>query len=336
MAKKKKSKKEKQSVAVNKDAAISRFRNRIMSDETVKYIYSEKESILHDKHCLYAKEIPDSDLFYEKQYLPSMKQCPKCALRAYISSGAKDSQNISMYLKLFKQFQIKLKQIRHMYIDCGMQTEAFPNMMMVWDREDAWKIQPIRGRGQVCLYHNNYHINEEGKRVFDKGFHIQSEYLSRTTIDKALEAIETYSYSKHRSAAKVNSKLTNGSDKEAAGFAANKRVKGLLEKVRGWFAAWNTKETEEHLGLRLDNFKIPSRDGYPHDGERCVYIWEGRDGERKWQVGAYEWSKRAFTVQFGNNHFVTDKNKVIAWKRIDSTQGIIGDCGENRYIGVDK
>ena len=76
MAKKKKSKKEKQSVAVNKDAAISRFRNRIMSDETVKYIYSEKESILHDKHCLYAKEIPDSDLFYEKQYLPSMKQCP--------------------------------------------------------------------------------------------------------------------------------------------------------------------------------------------------------------------------------------------------------------------
>ena len=85
MAKKKKSKKEKQSVAVNKDAAISRFRNRIMSDETVKYIYSEKESILHDKHCLYAKEIPDSDLFYEKQYLPSMKQCPKCALRAYIS-----------------------------------------------------------------------------------------------------------------------------------------------------------------------------------------------------------------------------------------------------------
>ena len=56
MAKKKKSKKEKQSVAVNKDAAISRFRNRIMSDETVKYIYSEKESILHDKHCLYAKE----------------------------------------------------------------------------------------------------------------------------------------------------------------------------------------------------------------------------------------------------------------------------------------
>ena len=114
MAKKKKSKKEKQSVAVNKDAAISRFRNRIMSDETVKYIYSEKESILHDKHCLYAKEIPDSDLFYEKQYLPSMKQCPKCALRAYISSGAKDSQNISMYLKLFKQFQIKLKQIRHM------------------------------------------------------------------------------------------------------------------------------------------------------------------------------------------------------------------------------
>ena len=45
MAKKKKSKKEKQSVAVNKDAAISRFRNRIMSDETVKYIYSEKESI---------------------------------------------------------------------------------------------------------------------------------------------------------------------------------------------------------------------------------------------------------------------------------------------------
>ena len=53
-----------------------------------------------------------------------------------------------------------------------------------------------------------------------KGFHIQSEYLSRTTIDKALEAIETYSYSKHRSAAKVNSKLTNGSDKRSSRFCS--------------------------------------------------------------------------------------------------------------------
>ena len=59
-------------------------------------------------------------------------------------------------------------------------------------------------------------------------------------------------------------------------------------------------------------------------------------GKAEMANGAYEWSNRAFTVQFGNNHFVTDKNKVIAWKRIDSTQGIIGDCGENRYIGVDK
>lgn len=64
MAKKKKSKKEKQSVAVNKDAAISRFRNRIMSDETVKYIYSEKEQYFMTSIVVCQRD-PDSDLFYE-------------------------------------------------------------------------------------------------------------------------------------------------------------------------------------------------------------------------------------------------------------------------------
>ena len=81
-------------MAVNKDAAISRFRNRIMSDETVKYIYSEKESILHDKHCLYAKEIPDSDLFYEKHYETVSKVCIACI---YQFGGQRQSEYIHVF-----------------------------------------------------------------------------------------------------------------------------------------------------------------------------------------------------------------------------------------------
>ena len=50
--------------------ALSPFRQRIMSSEAVRFLYSPQGGYLHDKSCSKAKDIPDEELLYTEEYLP--------------------------------------------------------------------------------------------------------------------------------------------------------------------------------------------------------------------------------------------------------------------------
>lgn len=69
---------------------FSLYRQRIFSNENVKFIYSKNNKILHEKHCPYIKAILDEELQYSGSFLPNMRQCPACAVEAYLRIGAKD------------------------------------------------------------------------------------------------------------------------------------------------------------------------------------------------------------------------------------------------------
>ena len=71
----------------------SEERHRIMSDQRIKYLYSKKDGIIHDKHCDNAKDILDEDLLWAEEYLPKLKPCPDCMIHAYIIAGAKDTKD---------------------------------------------------------------------------------------------------------------------------------------------------------------------------------------------------------------------------------------------------
>lgn len=47
----------------------SEERHRIMSDQRIKYLYSKKDGIIHDKHCDNAKDILDEDLLWAEESL---------------------------------------------------------------------------------------------------------------------------------------------------------------------------------------------------------------------------------------------------------------------------
>lgn len=78
---------------------------RMMSDETVKYLYSKNGGCLHDKSCPVARDIPDEELCCSKDYLPNISQCPLCAVKAYLRLGAKDFYNYPLYEKLFQRMR---------------------------------------------------------------------------------------------------------------------------------------------------------------------------------------------------------------------------------------
>ena len=106
----------------------SKLRRKIMADDNVKYICSRNENVIHDKCCILARNIKDSDLKYLVNYPKWMKQCPRCAIETYIHIGALDPEKTVDYENLFKRMMIPVDMLRHMYVDCEMKTKVNGDM----------------------------------------------------------------------------------------------------------------------------------------------------------------------------------------------------------------
>lgn len=108
----------------------SEERHRIMSDQRIKYLYSKKDGIIHDKHCDNAKDILDEDLLWSEEYLPKLKPCPDCMIHAYVIAGAKDPKEIETYLDFFERTKMTTEQIRNIYVENGMKTRISIDTMI--------------------------------------------------------------------------------------------------------------------------------------------------------------------------------------------------------------
>lgn len=299
----------------------SKLRRKIMADDNVKYICSRNENVIHDKCCILARNIKDSDLKYLVNYPKWMKQCPRCAIETYIHIGALDPEKTVDYENLFKRMMIPVDMLRHMYVDCEMKTKVNGDTLTVWHNEDTWKIVFLDHPGNVRLLHNNYHV-KDGHRVFEKGFHIQSEFTSNTKIKYAIENIETYSWSMHRVHEReaVLEKKKNESEKkgfwsrvaQTLHLAFHKQeedeVKNQTDDVR--------KEDPTDFQLDFSDFNFVNKFGYPDNGTRCIYVWKTKNGIYQWQIGEYVSKKRQFVIKFSDQTFITDWRKVIAWKYV--------------------
>lgn len=170
------------------------FMHRMLSNEEILYLYSGTKCILHEKHCRYAREIPDEDLKCLKEYDSDMEQCPEYAAAAYIHIGAKDPEDMRQYLELFDKIRIPVSLVRHMYLDKQMRTRIRRDTIIVWYGEDVWKIRALSKKGRIQLFHNNYVVKAEGVREFTGGFHIQNRRCNDTYISYALNLIENYEF----------------------------------------------------------------------------------------------------------------------------------------------
>lgn len=185
---------EKKSADNRQDYKVTEFMHRILSSEQVIYLYSENRRILHEKHCRRAREIPDEELRSLKEYDPAMEQCPECAAAAYIRIGAKDPEDMERYLSLFDRIGMPVKAARKMYLNKQMRTRIRRDTIIVWHKEDMWKIRALSRKGRVQLFHNNYIVGKDGRREFTGNFHIQNEHCRDTNISYALNIIGNYDF----------------------------------------------------------------------------------------------------------------------------------------------
>lgn len=184
-------------VAPKPKTPYSPYRQRIMSDETVKFLYSKGGGQFHDKSCPKVQKIPDEELCCSGKYLSNISQCPYCAVKAYVRLGAKDFYNYPLYEKLFQRMRFTTKLLRRMYVNEKMRTSASSNGLTIWGKEDAWRLEFCNGSDTMRLMYNNYFLLPDGTRMFPGGYHLQAE---RATANYAFAVISGYTYEGHRAA----------------------------------------------------------------------------------------------------------------------------------------
>ena len=303
-------------------------RHRIMSDEKIKFLYSKKLGVIHDKHCSCAKDIPDDELEYSEEYLTNLKSCSTCTVRAYVVSGAKDSNEIEKYLKFFERVGLTKEQAKNIFIDNGMRTRISLDSMTIWHKDDTWRIKALPMKGRVQVYHNNYRIIANGERAFTQGFHIQSSFCEDTNIDYALSVIKNYKYkpeesalhiSGNRVAAQKKIKTKKLQEQEKAAVSIEVLMEDVLEPLTAWqkFKRWIYKIIKRNTFFELNEFNLVSEHGYPKNQSICIYVWEDKNGKRAWQTGIYNQKLEQFSVRYGQTVYAINQKKVIAWKKMN-------------------
>ncbi len=176
---------------------ISLFRQRLLSDERIKYFYSDGAK-LHDKTCPLARKIADAELRWAEDYPIHLTPCPICEIQAYLRLGARDFSQSADYERIFKEMQLTPKTLRRVYVHEKMNTEIITrNCLKIWCKEDVWLLNTEPKTHLLRLRHNNYHSKPDGSREFYPGFHEQMLCKSATY---AFKVIAGYTYDKHKAA----------------------------------------------------------------------------------------------------------------------------------------
>lgn len=304
-------------------------RHRIMSNEKIKFLYSNKLGVIHEKHCICAKHIPDEELEYCQEYQTDLKPCPECMIQAYIISGAKDPKEIDWYLRFFEKVGITEERAKNIFIDNKMNTRISPDIMTIWHKEDTWRIKALPKKGRVQVFHNNYKVKAKGERSFTQGFHLQSPACADTNIDYALSVIKNYKYKPEecalhsdgkRAAAQKKLKMKKLQEQEKAAVS----IETLLEDAPETLTIWQKLKRVIHRLIKknnffdLNDFQLVSECGYPKNQSICIYIWEDKNGQLAWQTGIYNQNLEQFSVRYGQIVYAIKQNKVIAWKKMSA------------------
>lgn len=185
-------------VSTEDHQALSRFRQRLMSDEHILYFYSGSGGEVHDKTCPRTREILDQNLRWSKTYPNHLPQCSLCWMKAYLRLGARDLFRNSDYESLFAEMGMTSKLLRRMYVHKGMQTEIIgSDRLKIRCREDTWLLEAVPGTRYLRLFHNNYQANADGSRTFTSGYHEQAVCAC---AKYAVKVIAGYTYDGHQAA----------------------------------------------------------------------------------------------------------------------------------------
>ena len=175
-------------------------RNKLMDDPKMRYVYSAKDMVLHDKFCVEVSMIPDADFEMTGYWTPDMKYCGKCYRQALIRSGVspEDRTAIGYYdiffkdvtkrclEKFFRRYHAEILYMRPRVVKCKV-------------KDDIWIFDC--SRKQKRLLHNSYTYDEDYVRHFEGRFHEQQGQWS--SLQRMMNYTMEYSWEDHVEAYKA-------------------------------------------------------------------------------------------------------------------------------------
>lgn len=179
-------------------ARAKRNRRKLMQDPEMRFVYSLRSPVVHDRDCMYASRIADSDFCASAVFPETMKSCDMCYRRALVRAGlpAAKTKDIDLYYSALYRMGMTEQElyaltVRHGAQFCGVGRDT----LRIKLRDDTWE---IRNNGEyLLLLHNNYRTNDDYERSFNGEFHLQMTCLARNGFGYFIEEMSKYSWPAH-------------------------------------------------------------------------------------------------------------------------------------------
>lgn len=154
----------------------ARKRASLLDRPAMKYAYSQKEKVLHDRDCEFVAGISNENFRMKESFDTGMRFCPKCYRKGLIRSGiTDDGKRIAAYVRFFGEIHASAEDLRRLLIEHRAVLRWEDRDTMDFHvKEDHWKI--VHDRNGYRLLHNNYIVLEDYTRHFTQGFHEQYIY----------------------------------------------------------------------------------------------------------------------------------------------------------------
>lgn len=174
----------------------TRIRSSKMDNAKMKYAYSKRKMIIHDKDCSLVKNIPNIEFEMLEKLDIGMKLCLVCYRSALIRNGIEEGgKKIPSYLMFFKEIGATNKDLYTLLLRHEAKIKLMDgNTLRVQEKEDSWLIKKSKDSDE--LFHNNYIKLEGLSRYITSGYHSQAVF-PKGRFQQLMQVILKYSWTDH-------------------------------------------------------------------------------------------------------------------------------------------
>ena len=228
--------------------AARRLRSSKMDNRRLKYAYSKRQMVLHDKACDLVRYIPDMDFDMVETIPKGMTICQKCYRMVLIRNAiGDDAKKMNAYLRFFDMVEASNSDLYTLLVEYRASIHWENSYTLtIKVNDDRWQLVHME-RGENLLYHNNYYILDDYSRHFLNDYHEQ--HVNGTQDFHHYSYIMChYSWEEHVESMKEKARKQ---EEEARRAAEPIRNCMKLKKLSLFYAHYIFVDKEEHLADSL-------------------------------------------------------------------------------------
>lgn len=179
----------------NPEYDYKKFREDKLSNQSLKYVYSNITDIYHDRCCGKVKLLSNKEFEMTKEFSDNYNWCVDCYRFAVIRCGIQnDFSDFNKYVSYFKLVKANTDLLHLLIVENNAKISLVSDSVMEFEvKDDRWRVS--KRNGILTLMHNNYFIDKSSRRVLENSFHIQMEKLEN--FKSCVTHMLNYSWDNH-------------------------------------------------------------------------------------------------------------------------------------------